>query len=151
MSRTITVAAAFLLMASASAFGFDASDFKDFSSIVSTTSTWKNQRGSTMTINIDSSGSVHGQYINRAPGFGCQNSEFPLNGRVNGKFIAFAVSWKNSVDNCNSVTGWTGYARVNGSAIQIVTNWNIASQGASGPSIQSGEDLFNAEDLSKIP
>lgn len=75
MTRAIA-AAAFLL----TALAFDASQFKDFSSIGATSST--NQRGSTMTVNIDSLGNVYGQYGIRASGFGRQNSPVRSNERV---------------------------------------------------------------------
>jgi hypothetical protein len=141
MIRTNAVAALVFAVAT-SALAFDASNFKDFSSIASASSSWQNQSGSTMIIQVDSFGNVSGQYVNRAQGTGCQNSPYPLTGRVNGTFIAFSVGWNNSTENCNSATGWTGYAQVNGNNTEIVTSWNLAYEGGSGPAIEQGQDTF---------
>lgn len=131
-----------MLAASTPAFAFDVSTFTDFSSLVSVSSTWKNQSGSTMMISVDSFGNVSGQYINRAAGTGCQNTPYPLVGRVNNNFIAFSVAWNNATENCNSATGWAGYAQATGSDVQIVTNWNLAYEDPSGPRIEQGSDTF---------
>ncbi|EJT01362.1 avidin/streptavidin family protein [Rhizobium sp. CCGE 510] len=141
MIRTTAVAALVFAVAT-SALAFDASNFKDFSSIAPASSSWQNQSGSTMIIQVDSFGNVSGQYVNRAQGTGCQNSPYPLTGRVNGTFIAFSVGWNNSTENCNSATGWTGYAQVNGNNTEIVTSWNLAYEGGSGPAIEQGQDTF---------
>ncbi|WP_113442753.1 avidin/streptavidin family protein [Rhizobium cremeum] len=143
--KSIVFAAGVILSLSTAALAFsefDATSFKDFSSLVSTSTTWQNQSGSTMTITVDSNDQVSGQYINRASGTGCQNSPYPISGRVNGNFIAFAVAWDNGTENCNSVTGWAGYAQASGSTIEIVTQWNLAYQGGGGPAIEQGKDLF---------
>lgn len=143
--KSIVFAAGVILSLSTAALAFsefDATSFKDFSSLVSTSTTWQNQSGSTMTITVDSNDQVSGQYINRASGTGCQNSPYPISGRVDGNFIAFAVAWDNGTENCNSVTGWAGYAQASGSTIEIVTQWNLAYQGGSGPAIEQGKDLF---------
>ncbi|MDK1378259.1 MULTISPECIES: avidin/streptavidin family protein [unclassified Sinorhizobium] len=66
----------------------------------------------------------------------------PLTGRVNAKFIAFSVGWNNSMENCNSATGWTGYAQANGNNIEIVTSWSLAYEGTAGPAIEQGKDTF---------
>jgi hypothetical protein len=142
MIRIAALVAVLSCSVSAPSFAFDASNFKDFSSVTSASSTWKNQSGSTMLIAIDTFGNVTGQYINRAQGTGCQNSPYPLVGRVTGDFIAVSVAWNNSTENCNSVTGWTGYAQVSGSNVEIVTNWNLAYQSASGGKIEQGKDTF---------
>ncbi len=143
--KSIVFAAGVILSLSTAALAFsefDATSFKDFSSLVSTSTTWQNQSGSTMTITVDSNDQVSGQYINRASGTGCQNSPYPISGRVDGNFIAFAVAWDNGTENCNSVTGWAGYAQASGSTIEIVTQWNLAYQGGGGPAIEQGNDLF---------
>ncbi len=137
------VAAGFVLTATVHAHALDPADFQGLESAVTTTSAWRNQSGSTMTIDIDTNGNVIGTYINRAAGTGCQNTPYVLNGRVNGSYIAFSVAWNNATANCNSATGWAGYAQVSGSDIQIVTNWNLAYQSASGSSkIEQGSDTF---------
>ncbi len=144
MFRYLGLAAiAVSLAGAAAAFSpVDPAAFKDFSSLVSTSSTWTNQSGSTMTISIDGNDNVTGQYINRAQGTGCQNSPYPIAGRVTGNFIAFSVAWTNGTQNCNSVTGWAGYAQASGSTIAIVTQWNLAYQGSGAPAIEQGADTF---------
>ncbi|MTI00050.1 hypothetical protein E1297_29025 [Roseibium sp. RKSG952] len=127
----------------ASAFSpFEAESFQNFSSLVGTSSTWVNQSGSSMTISVSRTADVTGQYINRAAGTGCQNTPYQIAGRVDGDFIAFTVAWNNGTENCNSVTGWAGYAQASSGNIEIVTNWNLAYQGPSGPAIQQGNDTF---------
>lgn len=138
MKRALIVFGIVFALASA-ADAFQPENFKGFSSLAS--STWKNQRGSTMTINVDSFGNVTGQYINEAPDTGCHGSPYPLVGRTTGNFIAFSVAWNNATENCNSTTGWAGYAQANGGNIEIITNWNLAYQGTS-PTIEQGSDTF---------
>lgn len=127
--------------------GYEALDkagFHDFSSLVATSTTWVNEEGSTMTISVSATDEVTGQYVNHAQGTGCQNTPYLISGRVNGQFIAFAVAWSNGTQNCNSTTGWTGYARQNNDGtLQIVTDWNLSYQAGSGPAIDSGSDLFS--------
>lgn len=145
MTRVALLVAALATSALTQAHAADANDakaFNGFSSLSSASSAWKNQSGSTMTINIDPSGMVTGQYINRAQGTGCQNSPYPLVGRVTGNFIAFSVAWNNAAENCNSATGWAGYAQAAGGSIELVTNWNLSYQGQSGPAIEQGKDRF---------
>ncbi|MET0942690.1 MAG: avidin/streptavidin family protein [Mesorhizobium sp.] len=141
MIRTI-LASGLILATASTALAFQAGEFVDFSSLTSASSTWQNQSGSTMMISIDSFGNVSGQYINRAAGTGCQGSPYLLAGRITGNFISFSVAWNNATENCNSVTGWAGYASVNGNKLEIITDWNLAYQGASSPMIEQGSDTF---------
>jgi hypothetical protein len=112
------------------------------SSFLASSSSWINQSGSTMTLVFGSGGSVTGSYINNAAGFACQGTPYPIAGWVLGNFISIAVAWNNAYANCNSVTGWTGYAVQDGGSVAIMTNWNLAYQGASGPAIMAGQDVF---------
>ncbi|BBD41354.1 hypothetical protein Amn_pc00690 (plasmid) [Aminobacter sp. Y103A] len=131
------------LSLASSAMAFEPASFEQFSSLVGASSAWTNDKGSTMVISLDSNGGVTGQYVNRAKGTGCQNSPYPIAGRVTGNFIAFSVGWNNGLENCHSATGWTGYAAKSSSgALQIVTEWNLAYQGGSGPAVTNGKDLF---------
>ena len=114
----------------------------DFSQVSQLAGSWQNQSGSTMTLNFDTNGGVTGYYVNRAAGTGCQNSYYPLVGRYNSNYISFSVSWSNSVETCNSATAWAGYFYFSNGESQIVTDWNLAYQGASGPAIESGSDTF---------
>ncbi len=142
MMLRIIAAGGITLLATLSANAFDPANFQGFGTLATTSTSWQNQSGSTMTINIDTSGNVTGHYINRASGTGCQGTPYVLNGRVNGNFIAFSVAWSNATANCNSVTGWAGYAQAVGSNVEIVTNWNLAYQGGSGSQIGQGSDTF---------
>ncbi|MCR4266301.1 avidin/streptavidin family protein [Nitratireductor sp. ZSWI3] len=122
---------------------FDPASFDGFSSLVATSTSWVNEYGSTMTISVSTTGEVSGHYVNHAQGTGCQNSPYPVSGRVNGNFIAFSVAWSNGSENCNSATGWSGYAGSTGDgSLEIVTQWNLSYEGGSGPAIESGSDVF---------
>ncbi|WP_040677876.1 avidin/streptavidin family protein [Nitratireductor pacificus] len=140
------VAASFLTLAtSATAYEtLDQTGFEDFSGLVATSTTWVNEHGSMMTITVSTTDQVSGHYVNHARDTGCQNTPYPLTGRVNGQFIAFSVAWRNGTQDCRSATGWTGYARRNDDGtIQIVTDWNLSYQGGSEPAIERGQDLFS--------
>lgn len=103
---------------------------------------WTNQSGSTMSISVDPSGQVNGTYINRASGYGCQNTPYPVTGWIVGTSISFTVRWDNQYENCNSVTGWTGF--YNTATGQIDTLWNLAVSGSTNPGqIISGSDTFS--------
>ena len=142
MLRLITSVTA-ILATMVTAFAFDPQNFSGSESLVSTTSTWVNQRGSKMTISVDADGNVTGSYVNNASGTLCQGTPYPLVGRVDDNNIGFVVAWNNATENCNSVTAWGGYAQASATDIQIVTNWNIAYQNSSGSgSISQGSDTF---------
>ncbi len=105
-------------------------------------SVWVNSRGSEMYISVSSSGHVSGSYINHDGNYSCQNSPFPVSGWVDGTAISFSVRWDNQFENCNSVTGWTGY--YDSSTGKIETKWNLAVSGSTDPSqISSGTDTFS--------
>jgi len=103
-------------------------------------SVWRNQSGSLLEIQqINPDMSISGSYINKAPGFQCQGTPYPMAGWIIGSAISFTVLWDNSYENCNSVTGWSGFY-YNG---EIETKWNLAVSGARDPKqILSGEDVF---------
>jgi len=61
--------------------------------------------------------------LNRAARFGCQNTQYPVSGWVNGITIGWSVTWNNGTQNCNSVNAWAGY--YNSITGQILTNWNL--------------------------
>lgn len=55
-------------------------------------SAWTNQSGSTLYINsIASNGQLTGTYINRAAGYGCQNTPYPVTGWIYGSAITFTT------------------------------------------------------------
>ncbi|MDQ0423235.1 hypothetical protein J2045_004287 [Peteryoungia aggregata LMG 23059] len=144
MARVLSFLIALFFSTTVMAFtSFKAENFMDFSSLSGASTTWINELGSVMTIDVASDGSVSGTYVNNAQGTGCQGTPYVLNGRVTGNTIAFSVAWSNGTANCNSVTGWAGYAQVStGNTLQIVTQWNLAYMASSGGQIQSGKDVF---------
>ena len=107
-------------------------------------STWVNQRGSTLSIDsVDTaSGRISGHYINRATGFQCKNTPYPMIGWIYGTAITFTVIWNNASESCNSLTSWTGFYQRN----QISTKWQLVVNGTTDPSkILSGDDTFTAQ------
>jgi hypothetical protein len=105
-------------------------------------SVWTNTRGSEMYISVSSSGHISGNYINHDGNYSCQNTPYPISGWVDGTSIAFSVRWDNQFENCNSVTGWTGF--YDSSTGKIETKWNLAISGTTDPSqIISGVDTFS--------
>lgn len=103
-------------------------------------SSWTNQNGSTLYIdNIGSNGQLTGTYINRAPGYRCQNIPYPVTGWVYGTAITFTVNWKSSVESCNSISAWTGFLYQG----QIQTLWQLVLNDSSSTSqIEKGTDTF---------
>ncbi|HEX5869852.1 MAG TPA: avidin/streptavidin family protein [Longimicrobium sp.] len=100
---------------------------------------YTNQSNSTLYIeNVASNGLMTGFYINRASGFQCQNTPYPVTGWILGRAISFTVVWKNTAENCQSVTGWTGFFSADFST--ITTNWLLAVSG--GTTIGRGQDTF---------
>lgn len=102
--------------------------------------TWTNQRGSTLTIDsVGSNGQIAGTYVNRAAGFGCQKTPYPVIGWIYGTAITFTVAWKNPSASCQSITAWTGFYLKG----EIQTKWQLVEDGATNPSqIMQGSDTF---------
>ncbi len=101
---------------------------------------YTNELNSTLYIeNVASNGLMTGYYINRAAGFQCQNTAYPVTGWIYGRAISFTVVWQNTAENCQSVTGWTGFFSADFST--ITTNWLLAVSG--GTTIGSGQDVFS--------
>ena len=113
-------------------------------------STWKNQRGSIMTISsIAGDGTFKGSYENKAAGYPCQ-STYDMNGTVKRHKVSFVVVWKNKQDSdttnqldCRSLTVWTGHLSGN----QISTHWSLAyGNAATGKiDISRGRDMFTKQ------
>ncbi len=103
-------------------------------------STWVNQRGSTVTFTgVGPNGLLAGYYINRAAGFGCQNTQYPVTGWAYESDIVFTVIWNNSTQNCHSITAWTGFFTSTG----FSTLWQLVQTGTTDPSqILQGSDTF---------
>nr|7OUQ_A Chain A, wilavidin [Gammaproteobacteria bacterium]7OUQ_B Chain B, wilavidin [Gammaproteobacteria bacterium]7OUR_A Chain A, wilavidin [Gammaproteobacteria bacterium]7OUR_B Chain B, wilavidin [Gammaproteobacteria bacterium]7OUR_C Chain C, wilavidin [Gammaproteobacteria bacterium]7OUR_D Chain D, wilavidin [Gammaproteobacteria bacterium]7OUR_E Chain E, wilavidin [Gammaproteobacteria bacterium]7OUR_F Chain F, wilavidin [Gammaproteobacteria bacterium] len=110
-------------------------------------SAWTNQSGSTLYIqSVDPSGSLSGYYINRAAGYGCQNTPYPVTGWVYGTAITFTVLWENATESCNSITAWTGFYYQG----QITTLWQLVINGSTSTGqIISGEDIFKPSQQKK--
>lgn len=103
------------------------------------TSAWTNQRGSTLYIdNIGNNGQITGRYVNRAPGYGCQNIPYPVTGWVYGNAITFTVIWRGA-ESCNSITAWTGFI----AAGKMQTLWQLVVNGSTNTGqIKQGADTF---------
>lgn len=106
-------------------------------------SAWTNQSGSTFYIDsVAPSGQLTGHYINRAQGYGCQNTAYPATGWIYGTAITFTVDWINATEACNSITSWTGFY-YNG---QITTLWQLVVNGSTSTSqIIQGSDVFKPD------
>jgi len=75
-----------------------------------------NQSGSTMSLSIDKSGIIKGQYIT-ALGCGIGKTR-PLTGWRNGKAIIFSVNF----EECESITSWVGHSD---DLSEIETIWTL--------------------------
>jgi hypothetical protein len=108
---------------------------------VQSISAWTNQNGSTLYLDaIDpNTGLITGHYINRAPGYSCQNISYPVTGWIFGTAITFTTIWESSTESCNSITSWTGFYYQG----QIWTLWQLAVNGStSTKQIIQGADVF---------
>tara|TARA_B110000879_G_scaffold73478_1_gene102635 strand:- start:627 stop:1124 length:498 start_codon:yes stop_codon:yes gene_type:complete len=107
---------------------------------ISASTQWINELGSVLTITtIDSTGLLTGNYVNKAAGYPCKDTAYPVTGWVDGTAIIFNTLWINSTESCNSITAWTGFYYNN----QISTLWQLVEDGATAVSqISSGSDTF---------
>ncbi len=118
--------------------------------MLSTATSWTNQSGSVASISFTQSPSqpatylVSGTYVNNAAGYQCKGTAYPLSGiyYANTQTISFSVAWSNSAEDCQSVTGWTGYIDISQSPLKMQTSWNLAFSGIAGHQIQPGNDTF---------
>jgi hypothetical protein len=103
-------------------------------------SAWVNQLGSVLHIDsVGSNGQLTGTYVNKAPGFRCQGTPYPVAGWVYGTAITFTTRWQNPSESCNSITSWTGFY----SQGQIKTLWQLVVNGSSNTGqILQGSDVF---------
>jgi hypothetical protein len=115
-------------------------------------SAWMNERGSTLYIeDVDSEGRIAGFYINRASGFNCIGTPYPVTGWVleGTNTVTFTVKWENTVENCQSLTSWTGFFSSDGQT--MTTLWQLVPNGATNPSqILTGSDSFTRVALKKL-
>jgi hypothetical protein len=119
---------------------FSAIAAEDETVSISANTQWINELGSVLTITgIDSTGLLTGNYVNKAAGYPCQDTAYPVTGWVDGTAITFNTLWINSTESCNSITAWTGFYYNN----QISTLWQLVEDGATATSqISSGSDAF---------
>jgi Avidin family len=114
-----------------------------------TPSTWVNARGSILTVSsMDGSGKFAGTYVNKASGFGCQNSPYPLSGTNTGNSVNFVVTWNNEStwnqqSNCLSVTAWQGTL----AGTTITAQWQLARGNPQTGQLQTltGQDTFTQQ------
>lgn len=101
---------------------------------------WQNEYGSTLHIeSVSPTGQITGYYINKAPGFSCQNTPYAVTGWTYSNTITFSVRWDNTSQNCNSQTAWTGFV----SQGKIITLWQLVTTSMTNPNqILKGEDIF---------
>ena len=109
---------------------------------------WTNQLGSTLTITaIDSTGLLTGSYVNKAAGYPCKDTAYPVTGWVDGTAIVFNTLWINGIESCNSITSWTGFYYNN----EISTLWQLVEDGATATSqISSGNDTFTQKTSASV-
>jgi len=121
-------------------FAFSITGYANASDSLQALSAWTNQNKSTLYIeSVSNDGQIVGSYINRAPGYGCQNIEYPVTGWVYGTAITFTVDWKSAIESCNSITSWTGFLYQG----KIHTLWQLVTNGSSSTSeISNGSDTF---------
>jgi Avidin family len=108
---------------------------------LSAQSIWTNAEGSILFIDkIDeSTKKITGHYINKAEGYPCQGTPYPLTGWVFGGNITFSVKWQNETESCQALTTWIGFIEDN----KIITSWQFVNQTMHELSeIVKGEDDF---------
>lgn len=127
------VALTLMLMLATSAYAESAAKLQALSA-------WTNQSGSTLYINsVDNNGQLTGTYIDRAAGYQCQSTPYPVTGWIYGTAIIFTTTWKNATESCNSITSWTGFY-YNG---EIHTLWQLVKNVSSSTNqILKGSDTF---------
>ena len=112
-----------------------------FSQTVPPNSVWENERGSELRVgSVGSDGAFSGTYINRAAGFECQGTSFEVSGWVEEDKITFSVRWKNSSQDCRSITSWIGYR----SGDRLLTDWILVytDSDEQRPILYKGTDFF---------
>lgn len=123
-------------------------DFEE--NMLAVASSWTNQSGSVASLSFEKSASqpnvyvVSGTYVNNATEYQCKGTPYPLSGvyYANTETVSFSVAWSNSSEDCQSVTGWTGYIDIYSSQMKIETKWNLAYSDVSGRQIEQGSDTF---------
>ena len=109
--------------------------------------TWKNELGSTMTIEIVGKKTIKGTYETAVSGEGGALSKHDLNGAIDGNLISFIVNWTDK----NAITAWVG--QMTGEDA-IFTLWQMTMavkdpQSEYWESILAGSDTFSREAKAK--
>lgn len=128
----------------------DGQNIEANSSLLTSTTSWTNQRGSVANFTFTQSPTqpdtyvVTGTYVNNAAGYNCKGTPYPLTGFYYAptNVISFSVAWSNATEDCRSITGWTGYLDYSVNPPQLSTDWNLAFSGSAGQQIQQGKDTF---------
>jgi hypothetical protein len=102
-------------------------------------SVWQNDKTSLLYIDIIApNGQFAGRFHNRAPGYRCHDI-FVAEGRIAKRRITFTVNFKNTRQDCRTVTTWAGGLSAN----TIFTNWNLIYTNPNGGIIRErGRDTF---------
>ena len=105
-------------------------------------SSWENDRGSILTIDtIGADGQFEGEYVNNAAGFGCKGTPYAVVGWLNDNAIGWSVNWKETSEDCKSVTSWSGVIL---SPTLIETIWSLGYTSSDhGPRVMTGSDYFS--------
>lgn len=111
--------------------------------------TWHNELGSTLIIESVQSGVLSGTYETTGASGTCAKGKFRVSGVTDtekgGNNIGFAVSWRNDLSNCHSVTAWSGQVLNPGPSQYISAFWLLtveSSQAASWAATHIGLDTF---------
>jgi len=98
-------------------------------------SLWKNQNGSELRITSASRGTIRGTFTNRAAGFGCQGTPYPVTGTTGGTQIIFTVSFAK----CRSTATWRGSVQ----GLGMTTPWVLRYVSNGAPATKTGFDFFS--------
>ncbi|WP_168800878.1 avidin/streptavidin family protein [Peteryoungia ipomoeae] len=110
--------------------------------LIGSTTTWVNSYGSVMTLDVAANGAVRGYIVNNAPGTGCRGIPYDIRGRLKGEVLAFHVSWRNGVADCQSETEWRGVVRLTAAGkLEFVSHCHHR-QGLLGDKVSIGVDRF---------
>jgi hypothetical protein len=112
---------------------------------VAAPSTWKNQRGSILTIQtIAGNGEFQGTFVNKAQNTVCLDDTYLVEGVINADKIHFEVAFADRQDsskNCLTVTEWRGTVSAN----TMDTTFSLAYPGPDGLTLIGGCDKFDLQ------
>ncbi|MCG8435844.1 MAG: avidin/streptavidin family protein [Gammaproteobacteria bacterium] len=83
---------------------------------------WINQNGSILEL-VENEGVITGVYCSRK-GRAVSGKQYPIHGVLNGDVLSFHVDWKDSEDNLESITSFSGRLQRDGVGIKAIhTVW----------------------------